>query len=297
MPAVRMSKGDRIFQIVNTIFLLLLLVIVAYPLYFVVIAAFSDPDAVARGEVLLYIKGFQTQGFKFVLSDQDVIYGYCNSLLYTLVGTAINIILTMTAGYALSVPFAGRRPIMLLMTFTMYFSGGMIPSYFLMRDIGLLNSFWVMVLPGAVSVYNTMVARTFIRSNINESLYEAAEMDGCSRIRFFISIVLPVSGVLIAIMTLFYGVGHWNSYFNAILYINDRKKFPLQLVLREILVLNQVAASDIAGQDPELLAFMQKIADTMKYALIIVSSVPVLILYPFLQKYFVKGIMVGSMKG
>ena len=186
---------------------------------------------------------------------------------------------------------------MLMMTFTMYFGGGMIPTYFLIRDLGMLNTMWVMIVPGAISVYNTMVARTFMSTNIGDSLYEAAEMDGCSRIRFFVSIVLPLSGVLIAILTLFYGVGHWNSYFNAILYISDRGKYPLQLVLREILVLNQVAASDLASMDPDMIGYMQRIADTMKYALIIITSIPVLILYPFLQKYFVKGVMVGSMKG
>lgn len=294
---IKPTRSDKIFQIVNTIFLSLLLLIVAYPLYFVVIACFSNPDAVARGEVILFFKDFNIEGIKFVLRDVDVLNGYRNTIVYTILGTCLNLIMTLTAGYALSVPFVGRRPIMLMMTFTMYFGGGMIPTYFLIRDLGMLNTMWVMIVPGAISVYNTMVARTFMSTNIGDSLYEAAEMDGCSRIRFFVSIVLPLSGVLIAILTLFYGVGHWNSYFNAILYISDRGKYPLQLVLREILVLNQVAASDLASMDPDMIGYMQRIADTMKYALIIITSIPVLILYPFLQKYFVKGVMVGSMKG
>lgn len=297
MAINRYTKGDHVFQIINTAFLILLTVIIAYPLYFVVIASISDPTAVASGQVLFFAKDLQLLGYKQVLSDADVMTGYLNTILYTVVGTSINLLLTLTAGYALSVDIVGRGAIMLFFTFAMFFSGGMIPSYFLMRDLKLLNSIWAMVLPGAVSVYNMMVARTFIGSNINNSLFEAAEMDGCSRIKFFVSIVLPLSGVLIAILTLFYGVGHWNSYFNAILYITDRAKFPLQLVLREILVLNKISASDIANTDPELLAYMQDVADTMKYALIIVSSIPVLILYPFLQKYFVKGVMIGSMKG
>ena len=295
--AIKPTKSDKIFQICNTVFLALLLLIVSYPLYFVVIACFSDPDAVARGEVLLFFKDFNIEGIKYVLRDIDVLNGYRNTIIYTTLGTCLNLIMTMTAGYALSVPFVGRRPVMLMMTFTMYFGGGMIPTYFLIRDLGMLNTLWVMIVPGALSVYNTMVARTFMSTNIGDSLYEAAEMDGCTRIRFFVSIVLPLSGVLIAILTLFYGVGHWNSYFNAILYISDRGKYPLQLVLREILVLNQVAASDLASMDPDMIGYMQRIADTMKYALIIITSIPVLILYPFLQKYFVKGVMVGSMKG
>ncbi len=297
MSTIRWSKGDRVFQWVNTIVLTLTLVIILYPLYFVLIASFSDPTAVARGDVFISIKGFQTLGYHYVLSDPDVLIGYRNSILYTVLGTIINLILTLTAGYALSLRFMGKTFLSLFFTFTMFFSGGMIPNYFLIRDLGMLDSVWALLLPGAVSVYNLFITRTFISGNISDSLYEAAEIDGCSHIRFFLFIVLPLSGVLIAILTLFYGLGHWNSYFNAILYITDRKKFPLQLVLREILILNKISASDIANQDPELLAQMQQVADTMKYSLIVVASVPFLVLYPFLQKYFVKGVMIGSIKG
>ena len=297
MAAIKPTRSDRIFQIINTVFLGLLLLVIAYPLYFVVIASFSDPTEVYTGKVLLWVKGFQTTGYKQVLMDHDVLIGYKNTLIYTIVGTLVNLAFTMTAGYALTTNFIGKKPISFLITFTMFFGGGMIPTYFLMRNLRILNTLWVMVLPGAVSVYNLMITRTFIAGNISDALYEAAEIDGCSRLRFFFAIVLPLSGVLIAILTLFYGVGHWNSYMNAILYLNQRKRFPLQMVLRELLIENQVSANDVQNNDPELLAYMQQLADTMKYSLIIIASVPVLILYPFLQRYFVKGVMIGSVKG
>lgn len=297
MAAIKPTRSDRFFQIINTVFLGLLLLVIAYPLYFVVIASFSDPTEVYTGKVLLWVKGFQTTGYKQVLMDHDVLIGYKNTLIYTIVGTLVNLAFTMTAGYALTTNFIGKKPISFLITFTMFFGGGMIPTYFLMRNLRILNTLWVMVLPGAVSVYNLMITRTFIAGNISDALYEAAEIDGCSRLRFFFAIVVPLSGVLIAILTLFYGVGHWNSYMNAILYLNQRKRFPLQMVLRELLIENQVSANDVQNNDPELLAYMQQLADTMKYSLIIIASVPVLILYPFLQRYFVKGVMIGSVKG
>lgn len=297
MAAIKPTRSDRIFQIINTVFLGLLLLVIAYPLYFVVIASFSDPTEVYTGKVLLWVKGFQTTGYKQVLMDHDVLIGYKNTLIYTIVGTLVNLAFTMTAGYALTTNFIGKKPISFLITFTMFFGGGMIPTYFLMRNLRILNTLWVMVLPGAVSVYNLMITRTFIAGNISDALYEAAEIDGCSRLRFFFAIVVPLSGVLIAILTLFYGVGHWNSYMNAILYLNQRKRFPLQMVLRELLIENQMSANDVQNNDPELLAYMQQLADTMKYSLIIIASVPVLILYPFLQRYFVKGVMIGSVKG
>ena len=217
MAAIKPTRSDRIFQIINTVFLGLLLLVIAYPLYFVVIASFSDPTEVYTGKVLLWVKGFQTTGYKQVLMDHDVLIGYKNTLIYTIVGTLVNLAFTMTAGYALTTNFIGKKPISFLITFTMFFGGGMIPTYFLMRNLRILNTLWVMVLPGAVSVYNLMITRTFIAGNISDALYEAAEIDGCSRLRFFFAIVVPLSGVLIAILTLFYGVGHWNSYMNAIL--------------------------------------------------------------------------------
>lgn len=296
MKSIKPTRGDRVFLAIDTVFLLAALLLVLYPLYFVVIASFSDPTAVAGGETFFWVKGFQMRGYQLVLSDADVLVGYKNTVLYTVLGTLISLFMTLTAGYALTVDFAGRKFVNLLFTFTMFFGGGMIPGYFLIRDLGMLDTIWAMVIPGSLSVYNLMVARTFISGNIPVSLYEAAQIDGSSRIGFFVRIVLPLSGVLIAILALFYGVGYWNSYMSAILYITDRKLFPLQLVLRETLILNQSAEADVLSQNPEMIAEKQRVADSMKYSLIIVSSLPVLMLYPFLQRYFIGGVLIGSVK-
>ena len=295
---IRDSRGDRIFYAVNTISLTLLLLIVAYPLYFVVIASISDISFVNAGEVVLWPKGISFVGYEKVLSHAGVRTGAFNTLFYTLAGTAINLCLTMAGAYALTVYFPGRGFINFLFAFTMFFSGGMIPSYFVIRSLGMLDTIWAMLLPGAVSMYNLIIARTFISSTIPAELFEAAQIDGCGKIRFFLSVVVPLSVTLIAILTLFCAVSHWNSYFNAILYINERKLYPLQLILREILVQNQVAANEIKNvTDIEGQAALQKIADSMKYSLIIISTLPILVVYPFLQKYFVKGVMIGSVKG
>ena len=295
---IRDSRGDRIFYAVNTISLTLLLLIVAYPLYFVVIASISDISFVNAGEVVFWPKGISFVGYEKVLSHAGVRTGAFNTLFYTLAGTAINLCLTMAGAYALTVDFPGRGFINFLFAFTMFFSGGMIPSYFVIRSLGMLDTIWAMLLPGAVSMYNLIIARTFISSTIPAELFEAAQIDGCGKIRFFLSVVVPLSGTLIAILTLFCAVSHWNSYFNAILYINERKLYPLQLILREILVQNQVAANEIKNvTDIEGQAALQKIADSMKYSLIIISTLPILVVYPFLQKYFVKGVMIGSVKG
>ena len=201
----------------------------------------------------------------------------------------------MVTGYALSIKFPGRRVINFLITFTMFFGGGIIPTYFVIRDLGLLNSFWVMILPGAISAYNLILTRSYIEQSIPEEMYEAASIDGCNRFNYFLKIVLPLSGVLISIMTLFYAVGHWNSYFSAMMYIDDPNLYPLQLVLREILVNNNIHVEDMI--DPEEIERAEMLRESLKYSLIVVGSLPVLILYPFLQKYFVKGIMIGSIKG
>ena len=266
-----------------------------YPLYYILIASVSDYKAVGRGEVVLWPKGFSLDAYIKVFKKDSIMIGYRNTLVYTDLGSALNLILTLTSAYALSVKFPGRRLINFLITFTMFFSGGIIPTYFLYRDLGLLNSLWVMILPGAVSAYNLIIARTFITNNISIELYEAAEIDGCSRFRFFINIVLPLSTILISILTLFYAVGHWNSYFNALMYLDDPNLYPLQLVSREILISENVSTMDMI--DPDELARSEQLRESLKYALIIVASLPVLILYPFLQKYFIKGIMIGSIKG
>ena len=293
---IKLSKEDRIFHIISTTILVLLILVIAYPLYFVIIASFSDPVLLAQGKVRLIPKGFNFLGYERTFANENLFIGYKNTICYAVVGTCVKLAMTMTAAYALSVKeLYGRRVIMFLITFTMYFSGGMIPKYFLVRDLGLLDSFWSMIIPGAVSAYHLMVARSFLESNIPKELYEAAEMDGCSRLTFFRKVVLPLSGTLIAMLTLFFGVAHWNEYFNALMYVQDRVKFPLQVILREILLQNQFSLDDIT--DPELMTGMAVLQNSIKYVMIIVSSVPVLILYPILQKHFVKGIMIGSVKG
>jgi ABC-type glycerol-3-phosphate transport system permease component len=230
-----------------------------------------------------------------VFQRESIVTGYRNTLFYTVFGTTLNLILTLTSAYALSVKFPGRRLINFMITFTMFFSGGIIPTYFLYRDMKLLNTIWVMILPGAISAYNLIIARSFMRSNISIELYEAAEIDGCSHFRFFIYIALPLSKVLVSILTLFYAVGHWNSYFNAMMYLDDSSMYPLQLVAREILISGNISAMDMIDKDD--LMRSEQLRESLKYALIVVASLPVLILYPFLQKYFVKGIMIGSVKG
>lgn len=293
---VKLSKSDRIFHIVNTTILVAFFLIVAYPLYFIVIASFSDPTLVYQGKIGLLPKGITFLGYERTFANENLWTGYKNTILYTVVGTVLNVFMTMTAAYALSVKeLYGRRVILFLITFTMYFSGGIIPKYFLMKNLHLLNSFWVMVIPCAVSAYNLMIARSFLESNIPRELYEAAQIDGCSRLGFFRKVVMPLSSTLLAILVLFYGVSHWNAYFDALMYITDRDKFPLQVILREILLNNQFSADDIV--DPETMSVMQQLSNSMRYVVIIFSSLPVLVLYPFLQKYFVKGMMIGSVKG
>lgn len=291
----RKPQSDKMFYVLNTILLLVILISVLYPLYFVLIASVSDYKAVGRGDVVFLPKGFTIDSYIKVFNKESILIGYRNTLFYTVFGTAINLMLTLMAGYALSVKFPGKRIINFLITFTMFFSGGIIPTYFIIRDLGILNTIWVMILPGAVSAYNLIIARTFMSSNISSEIYEAAVIDGCNRLRFFTYIVLPLSTVLISVLTLFYAVGHWNSYFNAMMYLDDPKLYPLQLVAREILIGENISAMDII--DPEKLERSEQLRESLKYSLIVIASLPVLILYPFLQKYFIKGIMVGSLKG
>ncbi|WP_321004324.1 carbohydrate ABC transporter permease [Eisenbergiella porci] len=239
---------------------------------------------------------FSLEGYKAVFHTPSVWIGFRNSLFYTIAGTLINILVTMIAAYSLARPdLPGRNGIMLFFTFTMFFSGGMITGYMLVRSLHILNTIWAMLIPGALGVYNLIIARTFIESNIPTELLEAAQMDGCSDIRFFANIVLPLSKAVIAVLVLFYGVSHWNSYFNAMIYLNDKELYPLTIYLKEILMASQIDPSTVA--DPELQNQIARMAAVIKYALIVVSMIPILILYPFIQKYFVKGVMIGSVKG
>lgn len=290
------SRGDIVFDLLNYLILGLVAFLVLYPLYFIVIASFSDPDAINTGKVVLFPVGFNTLGYEKIFADTKIWGAYSNTIFYTLVGTAINIVLTMMIAYPLSRKnFCLRKGVTFFIMFTMYFQGGMMPTYLLMQDLHLYDTFWVMLLLPAVNVFNVIIARTNIQNNIPEELFEAASLDGCSQFRFFASIIFPLSKTIIAVLVLYYGVAHWNEFMNGLIYLRDENLYPLQLVLRGILVQNQ-ASADMMG-DIESMIEQQKAAELIKYGLIIISTVPVLMIYPFLQKYFEKGVMVGSVKG
>lgn len=293
---IHMSTDDKIYYAVIHIILALLLLVIIYPLIYIISSSFSSASAVASGKVILWPVEPSLEGYAAVFEKNDVLIGYRNTIFYTFAGTLINIACTLIAAYPLARrELPGKNLFMFLFTFTMIFNGGMVPTYMMIRDLHMLNTIWAMIIPGAISVYNLMITRTFIQSNIPYELLEAAQIDGCSDARFFFTMVLPLSKAIIAVLVLFYAIGHWNAYFNAFLYLTNRDLFPLQLFLREILIANTIDTSQIA--DPELAAAKQGLADLLKYSLIIVSTVPVMCLYPFVQKYFVKGVMIGSIKG
>ncbi|MFE5324018.1 carbohydrate ABC transporter permease [Paenibacillus sp. NPDC056579] len=269
---------------------------VLYPLIFVAVASLSSPERVMNGEVWLWPKGLTFVGYERIFDNKEILTGYMNTILYTLVGTAINLVMTVAAAYPLSRrDFYGRNVFTALILFTMFFSGGMIPTYLLIKKLGMLNTFWALVIPSALSVWNILIMRTFFQSSIPWEIQESASIDGCSNMQTLVRIVLPLSAPIIAVMVLFYSVGHWNAYFNALLYLTDRAKYPLQLILREILVQGQM--QEMVDVSDTSLAKSVMDAEAIKYAAVIVANLPVLVLYPFLQKYFVKGIMVGAIKG
>ena len=290
------SKGDKAFVIFIGTILTLFFIAVLYPCVFVISASFSSGTAVQSGRVVLFPVDFSLDGYKTVFNTPTIWTGYRNSILVTVAGTLINLFMTLIAAYCMSRhDLPGRNAIMLLFTFTMFFNGGLIPMYMQVQSLHLLNSPLALMLPGAISVYNMIVARTFFINTIPHELLEASQIDGCSDIKYFISIVLPLSKAIIAVLTLFYAVGHWNAYFNAMIYLHDKNLYPLTLFLREILMSSQIDPSTVS--DPELQARLADIAAVIKYALIMVSVVPVLLIYPFVQKYFVTGVMIGSVKG
>ena len=295
--AIKEPRGDRIFGAVVFVIVTLLMLIVLYPLVYVLSCSVSSPTAVGAGEVVLLPKGFTLMGYKRVFQEPDILLGYKNTLFYTIIGTAINLFVTVPAGYMLSkkeVP--GRNLFMFLFMFTMYFSGGMIPSFLLVKSLHLYDTRAVLVILGAFSTYNCIICRTFFAALPHE-LEEAAAIDGCSTVRTFIQIVLPLSQALLGVMVLYFAVGHWNSYFNAMIYVNNENYKPLQLILRRILILEQASANMMEGGGDEYAAEQFKLKELIKYAVIVVSSLPVLVLYPFLQKYFAQGVMIGSIKG
>lgn len=292
---MQLSKSDMIFDIINYSVLSVLLILVLYPLWFIVIASFSDSALVLEGKVWLWPEGTHVDAYLKVFKDSRIMNGYRNSIIYTVVGTFLNICMTTAAAYPLSrKDFVGRNTFALIMAFTMFFSGGLIPTYLVYKDIGILNSIWVMVLPGMVSVYNMVIMRTFF-ADIPYDLQEAAFMDGASNFQILFRIIIPLSTPVIAVMIMFYGVGHWNAFFNALVFLTNKKLYPLQLVIRDILIVGSSVTSE--GTGGASVADKLRIAETLKYAVIIISSVPVLVLYPFMQKYFIRGVMLGAIKG
>lgn len=290
------SKDDTIFNIVNYTLLGIALVIYLYPLIYIVSSSFSSVDAVVKGKVWLLPVDFSLDGYKAVFKSSKIWTGYLNSFLYMIVGTAINLVVTLMAAYPLSrQDLKGRNAIMMFFTFTMIFSGGIVPTYLVVSKLKLINTIWAMVLPGALSVYFMIIAKTFFQTTIPVELQEAAEMEGCSTPKLIWYIILPLSKAIIAVLILFYAIAHWNSYFDALLYLNTEDKQPLQIVLREILIRNEQNASML--RDAELMEKSEGLKQLLKYSLIVVSSLPVLCIYPFVQKYFVKGVMIGSVKG
>jgi putative aldouronate transport system permease protein len=290
------SKSDLIFSCVNYAVLSLFMIVILYPLIYVVSASFSSPYAVISGKVWLWPVDITLDGYKAVFKNRMIWVGFKNSFFYVGAGTLVNVAMTILAAYPLSRnDFKGRHFFMLLFTFTMMFSGGLIPSYLIVKDLHLLDSRWAMIIPTALSVWNVIITRTYFRTTIPNDLLEAAQLDGCTDFQFLKKIVIPLSGPILAVISLFYAVGHWNQFFNALLYLKSEQLYPLQLVLRGILVQNQIQPNMLTNV--ESVAAMQGLRELLKYSLIVVSTFPLLIVYPFVQKHFVKGMMVGSLKG
>lgn len=288
------TRNDKIFDAINGFLLLILLLAVAYPLYFVVIASISSPTLVNSGEVLFYPKGLNFTGYTFVLQDEMLWHGYLVTIVLTVVGTIINLALTFTGAYALTkTHLPGIKVIMFLFTFTMFFSGGMIPTYLCISEMGLLNTIWAVVLPGAITANHVIIVRTFFQG-IPRELTEAATIDGCTNFKAFTHIVLPLSKAVVAVIALYVASSLWNGYFGPMIYLNDQELYPLQLFLRQILLQNDMQGADISASSVQEEQF---IAQLIRYGVMIVSTVPMMILYPFIQKYFVKGVMIGSVKG
>ena len=293
---IRESQGDRLFLLGIYILLTVVLIVVLFPLIFIISSSFSSPQAVVSGKVWLFPVDFTLEGYKAVFRNPQIVSGYLNSLFYAVAGTAVNVALTVMLAYPLArKTFYGRNFIMVLLVITMMFDGGLIPFYLVVKNLHMLDTRWAMILPGAVAVFQVIVARTFFQTTIPDEIAEAAELDGCSDIRFITSIVIPLSKPILAVLTLMYAVGHWNAYFDALIFLKSPNLFPLQIVLRNILILNTIDPTMVSKVD-QMLA-QQGLKDLLKYSLIVVASAPVLIIYPFVQKHFVKGVMIGSLKG
>ena len=293
---MRQSMQDRVVEIVNLILLSLIALAVIYPLVFVFSASISDQTYVFNGEMWLWPRDISFVGYEKIFQNREVLTGYLNTLLYTSVGTLVNVTLTVMAAYPLSrKDFRGRHLFTGMMVFTLFFSGGLIPTYMVVRSLGIMNTMWALILPGAVSVWNIIIMRTFFQSSIPDGIQEAAQIDGCRNMQILTRIVLPLSAPILAVMVLFYSVGHWNAFFNALIYLTDRDRYPLQLFLREILIQDQMEEMVNVGDNTNARNILDR--EAVKYAMVIVANLPILMLYPFLQKYFAKGVMIGAIKG
>lgn len=293
---IALSKEDKIFTVVNYTILCLVLVIVLYPLIYILSASFSSTQAVVAGKVRFLPVEFSLDGYKAIFKTDQIWVGYMNSIKYAFFGTLVNVVITIMAAYPLSrKDLYGRGFFMAIFTFTMLFNGGLIPTYLVVHKLKLTDTIFAMILPNALAIWNMIIARTFFQTSIPDELQEAAALDGCSDIAFILKVVLPLSGPILAVLTLFYAVVHWNSYFQALIYLKTDSSYPLQIILRNILIQNQVDSRMI--QDLSIVERQQGLKELLKYSLIIVASIPVLVIYPFVQKYFIKGVMVGSLKG
>jgi putative aldouronate transport system permease protein len=292
---IRESFGDRLFLIGIYLLLTIVLLAVLYPLVYIVSSSFSSPLAVSSGRVWLWPVELSLRGYQVVLSNPQILTGYANSLFYTFFGTLISVTLTISLAYPLSRrTFYGRNVLMIFITFTFLFSAGLIPTYLVVKSLGMLNTRWAMVIPQAIAVWQVIIARTFFQATIPDELVEASELDGCSDLRFLWSVVLPLSKPIIAVLVLMYAIFQWNAYFDALIYLKSAELYPLQLILRGILILNTTTSGSM-----EASAMLERLqlADLLKYALIVLASLPVLLIYPFVQRYFVKGMLIGSVKG
>lgn len=295
-PALRSTGPDIIFDIFNGLILTIAAVVVLYPLVYILSASFSSPLAVTSGRVVLWPVDFSLEGYKAVFKRSEVITGYINSLFYMGLGTLINVTITVMAAFALSQPdLPGRKFIMMSFTLTLLFSGGIIPLYMVVKGTIGVDNRLDMLIPNAMSVGNLIIARTFFQINIPKELRESAKMDGSDDFRFFFRIALPLSGTIIGVLTMLYALAHWNSFFFAFIFLSTKALYPLQIILRNILIMHEIGGESF--QNMEYAARMAGLNDLLKFSLIVVSSVPVLALYPFVQRYFVKGVMIGSIKG
>ncbi len=291
-----MRGGDKVFEIVNYTLLTLIMIIVLYPVLYILAASFSDPQAVIAGEVFIFPVRPTLRGYEAVFKNKKILTGFANSFYYLIVGTALNLVMTMLCAYPLSrKEFRARGFMAMFFVFTMYFSGGLVPSYILVNKLGLTGTRWAMIIPSAMSTYNMIICRTYMVNSIPDEMYEAAQIDGCTPWKYFVRIVTPLCKPILAVLTLYYGVAKWNDYFTAMLYIREDKMQPLTIIMREILIQNKVDMTQIG--DASNLAKLQGMSELLKFSTIVVASVPVMLLYPLVQKHLVKGVMIGAVKG